>query len=65
MKKLTIILFLVGIGFITSCTEETRNRFFREADNLIGLDLKVSYIDSGKVVKTWVIRDSKITIYSN
>ena len=23
--------------------------------------MKVSYIDSGKVIKTWIIRDSKIT----
>ncbi len=47
--------------FISSCTEETRNQWFRQADNILGKDLRVSYVDNGVIVKTWIVRDSKIT----
>jgi hypothetical protein len=50
-----------GVILLTGCTEESRNKFFRSADNVLGKDLKVSYVDEGKVVKTWTIRDGKIT----
>lgn len=61
MKKLFYFLLFLSLLSIAGCTEESRNKIFRQADNLIGKDLKVSYIDSGKIVKTWVVRDSKIT----
>ena len=43
------------------CTEESRNKLVRQADNFLGKNLKVSYIDEGKVVKEWTIDDGKIT----
>ena len=61
MKKLYSLLLFLSLLIIAGCTEESRNKIFRQADNILGKDLKVSYIDSGKVVKTWVVRDSKIT----
>lgn len=54
--------FLCALIFIFSgCTEEARNRFFRSADNIIGKDYRVSYISEGKVVKSWTVKDGKIT----
>lgn len=46
---------------LAGCTEESRNRIFRQADNILGKDLIVSYIDEGKIIKSWVVRDGKIT----
>ena len=47
---------------LTSCTEEARNKFSRSVQqNILGEKLKVSYIDYGKVVKTWIIKDGKVT----
>ncbi len=54
------VVALVMLG-MTACTEETRNKLSRQADNLLGKDLRVSYIDEGKVVKSWTVRDGKIT----
>ena len=51
----TTALLLVG------CTEETRNKISRDVDNFLGENLRVSYIDSGVVVKTWTVKDGKIT----
>ncbi len=61
MKKLCYLLSAICILFIIGCTEESRNKIFRQADNLLGKDMKVSYVDEGKIVKTWTVRDSKIT----
>lgn len=61
MKKSMYLLLLLIFFFLAGCTEESRNKIFRQADNILGKDLRVSYIDSGKVVKTWVVRDGKIT----
>lgn len=61
MKKLIYLLGLVSLLFLVACTEESRNKIFRQADNILGKDLKVSYIDSGEIVKSWVVRDGKIT----
>ena len=47
--------------FLTGCTEESRNKIFRQADNVLGGNYRVSYIDQGSVVKTWTVRDGKIT----
>ena len=58
MKLLTITLFLL---MISACTEESKNKLFRSADNVLGEDYRVSYIDEGVVVKTWTIRDGKVT----
>ena len=44
------------------CTEESRNKIFKQADNLLGKDLRVSYVsDSGKIVKSWTVKDGKVT----
>ena len=60
MKYRNLILLLAL--FLTACTEETRNKMFKEADNLLGKDLRVSYIaDNGQIVKTWTVRDGKVT----
>ena len=53
---LAITLFALG-----GCTEEARNKISRTTDNVLGEDLRVSYIDGGQVVKTWTVRDGKIT----
>lgn len=59
MKRfLVAVLLLSGLS---ACTEESRNKIARQADNYLGQDLQVSYIDGGKVVKTWTVRDGKIT----
>ena len=59
MKVLVSILFLL---MISACTEEARNKAFRSIQqNVIGERLKVSYIDYGKVVKSWIIEDGKVT----
>ncbi len=53
---------LVAAGLLlTACTEETRNKWSRQADNILGVDLRVSYVDNGQVIKTWTVTDGKIT----
>ena len=44
-----------------ACTEESINKISRDVDNFLGENLRVSYIDSGQVVKTWTVKDGKIT----
>ena len=61
MKKMIISLLCAGIVMVSACTNETRNKLGRGADNLFGEDLKVSYIDYGKVVKEWTVKKGKIT----
>ena len=55
------VIILSIILLLASCTEEARNKLFRSADNVIGQDYKVSYIDEGRIVKSWTVRDGKIT----
>ncbi len=60
------LFFLVLIIFLNSCTEESRNKIFKQADNVLGNDLRVSYIaDSGAVVKSWTVRDGKVTTHKD
>tara|TARA_Y100001970_G_C14193039_1_gene836481 strand:- start:660 stop:947 length:288 start_codon:yes stop_codon:yes gene_type:complete len=60
------IILLVIIIFSNSCTEESRNKIFKQADNVLGNDLKVSYIsDSGTIVKSWTVRDGKVTTHKD
>jgi len=61
MKRIYITLIIASTLMISACTEEARNKIGRTADNFLGEDLKVSYIDGGKVVKTWTVEDGKIT----
>ena len=57
-----LALFSFTLFLLAACTEEARNRFARSVQqNIIGEQLRVSYIDYGKVVKTWVIKDGKVT----
>lgn len=58
-RKTTLIL--VATLMMTACTEETMNKWSRQADNFLGEDLRVSYVDGGKVVKSWTVQDGKIT----
>tara|TARA_B100001250_G_scaffold403972_1_gene419212 strand:- start:105 stop:392 length:288 start_codon:yes stop_codon:yes gene_type:complete len=59
-------LFLLLLIFVSSCTEESRNKIFKQADNVLGKDLRVSYIaDSGKVVKNWTVKDGKVTTHKD
>ena len=56
------ILILFSIFILSACTEESRNQMFKQADNLLGKDLRVSYVaDNGNIVKTWTVRDGKVT----
>ncbi len=62
IKVLFIMLFL----FLSGCTEESRNKIFKQADNVLGKDLRVSYIaDNGKVVKSWTVKDGKVTTHKD
>ena len=56
--RILIGLFLLALA-TTGCTEEARNQFFRSADNVLGKDYKVSYVDEGQVVKSWTIKDGR------
>ena len=65
MKK-TFVIFLLFLPFLESCTEESRNKIFKQADNLLGKDLHVSYVaDSGTIVKSWTVRDGKVTSHKD
>ena len=55
------VFFTVALVMLVGCTEEARNKISRTTDNFLGEDLRVSYIDGGQVVKTWTVRDGKIT----
>ena len=55
------VLVVVSIFMMSACTEETMNKWSRQADNFLGEDLKVSYVDGGQVVKSWTVKDGKIT----
>lgn len=61
MSKVSLCITFISILFLSACTEETRNKWSRQADNLLGKDLKVSYVDGGSVVKSWTVKDGKIT----
>ena len=59
-------VFLFFMLLLVGCTEETRNKIFKQADNVLGKDLRISYVaDSGKIVKTWTVRDGKVTTHKN
>jgi len=61
-KSFFLLLFLI----FSSCTEESRNKIFKQADNVLGKDLRVSYIaDSGKIVKSWTVSDGKVTTHKD
>ena len=60
MNRWIMILFSTFI--LSACTEESRNQMFKQADNLLGKDLRVSYVaDNGNIVKSWTVRDGKVT----
>ena len=65
MQK-TFNTFLFLLLFMSGCTEESRNKIFKQADNLLGKDLRVSYVaDSGAIVKSWTVRDGKVTTHKD
>ena len=65
MQK-TFYLFLLFLLFMGGCTEESRNKIFKQADNLLGKDLRVSYVaDSGTIVKSQTVRDGKVTTHKD
>ena len=65
MQK-TFYIFLLFLLFMGGCTEESRNKIFKQADNLLGKDLRVSYVaDSGAIVKSWTVRDGKVTTHKD
>ena len=65
MQK-TIYVFILFLLIISGCTEESRNKIFKESDNLLGKDLRISYVaDSGKIVKNWTVRDGKVTTHKD
>jgi hypothetical protein len=57
----TALAIAIATGLLAGCTEETRNKISRDVDNFLGENLRVSYVDSGVVVKTWTVKDGKIT----
>ena len=65
MRKTFIILLLFQL-FLGGCTEESRNKIFKQADNVLGKDLRILYVaDSGKIVKSWNVRDGKVTTHKD
>ena len=59
-------IFLLFLTFMVGCTEESRNKIFKQADNVLGKDLRVSYVaDSGTIVKSWTVRDGKVTTHKD
>ena len=65
MQK-SFYLFLLFLFLMGGCTEESRNKIFKQADSVLGKDLRVSYVaDSGTIVKSWTIRDGKITTHKD
>ena len=65
MKKTSYVLFLFLI-IVGGCTEESRNKIFKQADNVLGKDLRISYVsDSGKIVKSCTVRDGKVTTHKD
>ncbi len=56
-----VLIVVASIFALSACTEETMNKWSRQADNILGEDLKVSYVDGGQVVKSWTVKDGKIT----
>ena len=61
MPKLSLYTAVIGILLLSGCTEESMNKLSRQADSFLGEDLKVSYVDGGTVVKSWTVKDGKIT----
>lgn len=57
----SVAVIAISTLMMTACTEEVMNKWSRQADNLLGEDLKVSYVDGGQVIKTWTVKDGKIT----
>ena len=65
MKKKLFKLFLLLL-ILSGCTEESRNKIFKQADNVLGKDLRISYVaDSGNIVKNWTVRDGKVTTHKD
>ncbi len=65
MQKIISIIVLF-ILFLFGCTEESRNKIFKQADNVLGKDLRISYVsNSGKVVKNWTVKDGKVTTHKD
>ena len=65
MQK-TIYVFLLFLLILGGCTEESRNKIFKQADNVLRKDLRISYVaDSGKIVKSWTVRDGKVTTHKD
>ena len=64
--KQTLLIFLLLLLFMGGCTEESRNKIFKQADNVLGKDLRVSYVaDSGAIVKSWTVLDGKVTTHKD
>ena len=65
MRK-TIYIFFLFLLCLGGCTEESRNKIFKQADNVLGKDLRISYVtDGGKIVKSWTVRDGKVTTHKD
>ena len=62
LMSIKILSFFAILLFVYGCTEESRNKLFRSVQqNVLGERLRVSYVDHGIVVKTWIINDGKVT----
>ena len=58
MKVLVSILFLL---MISAYAKSKKSCLSCIQQNIVGERLKVSYVDYGKIVKSWVIEDGKVT----
>ena len=64
MQK-SFVVFLLFLLFRGGCTEESLNKIFKQEVNLLGKDLRVSYVADGAIVKSWTVRDGKVTTHKD
>jgi len=55
-----LLLSLILISLLSACSEEQQNRLSRLGVSWLEGNYKVTYAD-GAHVKSWIIRDSKVT----
>ena len=65
-EKYFLFFFTASAVFMGGSTEESRNKIFKQADNFIGKDLRVSCIaGSETIVKCWTLLDEKVITHKD
>ena len=58
--RITGLIFVLIVGFLTACTEEQQNRLSRVGVTWLEGDYSVTFAE-GSHVKTWTVKDGKVT----